>query len=409
MSGPLHGIKIVEMTSVVLGPWACQLLADMGAEVVKIEQPRGDSNRTLGAATNPGMSALYLTCNRNKRSIVLDLRLPGAREALLALVKDADVFVHNNRPQVMTKLGLDYADMKKINPRIIYCGAYGYSKHGPYGTLGALDDSIQAVSGVAALNEMVLGEPRYLPTVVADKTTAITVVYGVLAALFHRERTGEGQELEVPMFETMVNFVMAEHLWGMTFEPPKGKPGYTRLMSHHRKPYKTVDGYIAILPYLDAHWEKFCRLTGHPQLIEDPQFRTLADRVRNIDATYSKTGEIMATRTTVEWLKIFDKSGVPLIVVNRLEDLATDPHLVATGFWQFQDHPTEGRLRMPKFPVNFGATPADIRRHAPRLGEHTEEVLREAGMTAEQIAELTAKGAAMTAEQAAATVAKGGD
>ena len=409
MSGPLHGIKVIEMTSVVLGPWACQLLADMGADVVKIEQPRGDSNRSLGAATNPGMAALYLTCNRNKRSIVLDLRQPGARDALLALVKDADVFVHNNRPQVMTKLGLDYSDMKKVNPRIIYCGAYGYSKHGPYGTLGALDDSIQAVSGVAALNEMVLGEPRYLPTVVADKTTAITVVYGVLAALFHRERTGEGQELEVPMFETMVNFVMAEHLWGMTFEPPKGKPGYTRLMSHHRKPYKTLDGYIAILPYLDAHWEKFCRLTGHPELIDDAQFRTLADRVRNIDATYSKTGEIMATRTTADWLKIFDKSGVPLIVVNRLEDLVNDPHLVATGFWQFQDHPTEGRLRMPKFPVNFGSTPADIRRHAPRLGEHTEEVLREAGVSAEAIAALTANGAAMTAEQAAATVAKGGD
>ncbi|MEZ5458413.1 MAG: CoA transferase [Steroidobacteraceae bacterium] len=409
MPGPLQGVKVVEMTSVVLGPWACQMLADMGADVVKIEQPRGDSNRTLGAAQNPGMAALYLTCNRNKRSMVLDFRQPGARDALLEMIKTADVFVHNNRPQVMTKLGLDYADLKKVNPKIIYCGAYGYSKKGPYGTLGALDDSIQAVSGIAMLNKLVLGEPRYLPTVVADKTTAITVVYGVLAALFHRERTGEGQELEVPMFETMVNFVMAEHLWGMTFDPPKGAPGYTRLMSHHRKPYPTKDGYIAILPYLDAHWEKFCKLTGHPELIDDPTFRTLADRVRNIDDTYRKTGEIMATRTTKDWLAIFDKSGVPLIVVNTLEDLATDPHLVATGFWQFQEHPTEGRLRMPSFPVNFGSTPADIRRPAPRLGEHTAEILREAGLSDAQIAELCARGAAMTAEQAAGTVAEGGD
>jgi crotonobetainyl-CoA:carnitine CoA-transferase CaiB-like acyl-CoA transferase len=409
MSGPLQGVKIVEMTSVVLGPWACQMLADMGADVVKIEQPRGDSNRTLGAAKNPGMSALYLTCNRNKRSLVLDLRIPGARDALLALVRDADVFVHNNRPQVMTKLGLDYADMKKVNPRIVYCGAYGYSKKGPYGAKGALDDSIQASSGIAMLNKMVLGEPRYLPTVVADKTTAITVVYGILAALFHRERTGEGQELEVPMFETMVNYVMAEHLWGMTFDPPRGSPGYVRLMSHHRKPYKTLDGYIAILPYLDAHWEKFCKLTGHPELIDDERFRKLADRVRNIDATYEKTGEIMATRTTREWLELFDKSGVPTNVVNTLEDLATDPHLEATGFWQFVEHPTEGRLRMPSFPVNFGSTPASIYRHAPRLGENTAEVLREAGLTDEQIAALTASGAAMTAEQAAGTVAEGGD
>ncbi len=409
MPGPLQGVKVVELTSVVLGPWACQMLADMGADVVKIEQPRGDSNRTLGAAQNPGMAALYLTCNRNKRSVVLDLRQSGAREALLEMIKSADVFVHNNRPQVMTKLGLDYADMRKVNPRIIYCGAYGYSKRGPYGTLGALDDSIQAVSGIAMLNKLVLGEPRYLPTVVADKTTAITVVYGVLAALFHRERSGEGQELEVPMFETMVHFVMAEHLWGMTFEPPRGPPGYTRLMSHHRKPYATKDGYIAILPYLDAHWEKFCRLTGHPELIEDARFRTLADRVRNIDETYATTGQIMATRSTREWLAIFDQSGVPLIVVNTLEDLATDPHLLATGFWQFQDHPTEGRLRMPAFPVNFAATPADIRRPAPRLGEHTWEVLHEAGLSPAQIADLCARGAAMTAEQAAKTVAEGGD
>ena len=409
MPGPLHGVKIIEMTSVVLGPWACQMFADMGADVVKIEQPRGDSNRTLGAANHPGMAALYLTCNRNKRSMVLDFRQPGAREALLEMVKGADVFVHNNRPQVMTKLGLDYADLKAVNPKIIFCGAYGYSKKGPYGALGALDDSIQAASGIAMLNKLVLGEPRYLPTVVADKTTAITLVYGVLAALFHRERTGEGQELEVPMFETMVNFVMAEHLWGMTFEPPKGPPGYTRLMSKQRKPYPTKDGYIAILPYLDAHWEKFCKLTGHPELIDDPRFCKLADRVRNIDLTSSTTAEIMATRTTAEWLKIFDKSGVPTIVVNTLEDLATDPHLNATGFWKFYDHPTEGRLRMPSFPVNFGATPADIRRHAPSLGEHTSEILREAGLSEAQIEALCASGAAMTAEQAAGTVAEGGD
>jgi crotonobetainyl-CoA:carnitine CoA-transferase CaiB-like acyl-CoA transferase len=409
MSGPLQGIKVVEMTSVVLGPWACQMLADMGAEVVKIEQPRGDSNRTLGAANNPGMAALYLTCNRNKRSIVLDLRLPGARDALLALVKDADVFVHNNRPQVMTKLGLDYADLRKVNPRIIYCGAYGYSKKGPYGKLGALDDSIQAVSGIAMLNEMVLGEPRYLPTIVADKTTALTVVYGVLAALFNRERTGEGQELEVPMFETMVNWVMAEHLWGMTFDPPKGKPGYVRLMSKSRKPYKTRDGYIAVLPYLDAHWVKFCQITGYPQFIDDERFRTLSDRVRNIDATNETTAMIMATRTTAEWLEVLASSGIPHIVVNTLEDLASDPHLEATGFWQSYDHPTEGRLRMPSFPVNFGATPASIRRHAPRLGEHTLEVLREAGLDPQTIAALTESGAAMTAEQAQKSVGVGGD
>ncbi|NDB15660.1 MAG: CoA transferase [Gammaproteobacteria bacterium] len=409
MSGPLQGIKVVEMTSVVLGPWACQMLADMGAEVIKIEQPRGDSNRSLGAANNPGMAALYLTCNRNKRSIVLDLRVAGARDAVLALVKNADVFIHNNRPQVMTKLGLDYADLRKVNPRIIYCGAYGYSKKGPYGKLGALDDSIQAASGIAMLNEMVLGEPRYLPTIVADKTTAITVVYGVLAALFHRERTGEGQELEVPMFETMVNWVMAEHLWGMTFDPPKGRPGYTRLMSKDRKPYKTKDGYIAVLPYLDAHWVKFCEITGYPQFIDDERFRTLADRVRNIDATNQTTAMIMATRTTTEWLGVLAPSGIPHIVVNTLEDLATDPHLEATGFWQSFDHPTEGKLRLPSFPVNFGSTPASIRRAAPRLGEHTVEVLREAGVDTATIDSLTASGAAMTAEQAAKSVGQGGD
>jgi crotonobetainyl-CoA:carnitine CoA-transferase CaiB-like acyl-CoA transferase len=397
MSGPLAGIRIIEMTSVVLGPWACQILADMGAEVIKIEPPRGDSNRTLGAHRHRNMAALYLTCNRNKRSLVLDVKDKAARQAVLRLARSADVVIHNNRPQVMERLGLAYGDFRAENPKIIYCGTYGYGKSGPYGARGALDDSIQAVSGIAMLNMMVLGEPRYLPTVVADKTTAMGVVQAVTAALFHRERHGVGQEIEVPMFETMVYWTMAEHLWGMTFEPPIGTAGYTRLMSHHRKPYKTKDGYIAILPYLDSHWETFCKLSGRLDLLEDPRFRTLNDRVTNIDATYEETAKTMVTRTTAEWFTLFGESSVPTNAVNTLEGLARDPHLEAVGFWQEMEHPTEGRLRMTKFPYNFSETPADVRLPPPRLGEHSSEILREAGLSADEIESLIKSGASVQA------------
>jgi len=393
--GPLEGVRVIELTSVVLGPWAGQLLADMGADVIKVEPPRGDSNRALGAARHPGMAALYLTCNRNKRSIVLDLKLPDAREAFLQLARGADILIHNNRPQAMEKLGLGYAALSTRNRRLIYCGAYGYGRRGPYGEKGALDDSIQAASGIAFLNQLVLGEPRYLPTIVADKTTALTVVYTVLAALFHRERSGQGQELEVPMFETMVNYVMAEHLWGMAFVPPIGTAGYTRLMSHHRKPYRTLDGYIAVLPYLDAHWESFCRLVARPDLLQDPRFRTLATRLQNIDDTYAETGRILAARPTQEWLDLFGGSSIPAMMVNTLADLVDDPHLRETGFWHEVTHPTEGQLLMPGFPAGFSDTPADVeRRHAPQLGEHTVEVLEEAGLSRAAIDALVASGAA---------------
>ena len=385
MSGPLSGLKVLELTSVVLGPWAAQTMADMGANVIKIEAPFGDSNRQLGASRNPGMAALYLSNNRNKRSLVLDLKQESARDALLTIVKDCDVFLHNNRPQVMTKLRLEYEDIKSVNENIIYCGTYGYSKDGPYGEKGALDDSIQAASGIAALNELVLGEPRYLPTVVADKTTAITVVYSILAALFHRERTGVGQEIEVPMFETMVSFVMAEHIWGEVFEPKMGEAGYTRLMSHHRKPYKTKDGYIAVLPYMNNHWQTFCEKAEREDLIEDERFKDLSSRVKNIDDTYSETGKILATKTTQEWLDIFAETKVPVIVVNSLEDLFHDPHLEAVDFWQSYEHPTEGQLKMPGFPSKFSKTPASIRKHAPKLGEHSKEILAEAGIDEETI------------------------
>jgi crotonobetainyl-CoA:carnitine CoA-transferase CaiB-like acyl-CoA transferase len=395
MPGPLHGVRVVELTSVVLGPWACQILADLGADVIKVEPPAGDSNRQLGAARHPGMAALYLTCNRNKRSVVLDVKLAEGRQAVLDLVRTADVFVHNNRPQVMTKLGLDYPALRAVNPMLVYCGAYGYARGGPYGAKGALDDSIQSIAGIAALNEVVLGEPRYLPTIIADKTTAITVVYGVLAALFSRERSGHGQELEVPMFETMVSYVMAEHLWSMAFDPPLGPPGYVRLMSVHRRPYRTRDGYIAILPYMNAHWDTFCEVSGHPELRDDPRFRTMADRTRNIDDTYAETARIMLTRTTSEWLELFAPTSVPVNRVNSLADLATDPHLEATGFWKTIEHPSEGRLRTTAFPVGFSATPADeTRRHAPRLGEHTRELLAEMGYGEERIEAMLASGAA---------------
>ncbi len=398
MPGPLDGIKVLELTAVVLGPWACQMLGDMGAEVIKVEPPYGDSNRSLGAARNPGMAALYLTCNRNKRSLVLDLKKPGARDALLKIAADMDVVVHNNRPQVMTKLGLTYEDFKTVAPDIIYCGAYGYGADGPYGAKGALDDSIQAAGGIAMLQEMVLGEPRYLPTVIADKTTAMAVVQAVLAALFHRARTGEGQAIEVPMFETMVSFVMAEHLWGLSFEPAIGTAGYKRLMSYHRKPYKTQDGYIAILPYFNAHWAKFCNLAGRPELLEDPRFETLASRVENIDDTYSEIADTMTRKTTGEWMAIFGETNVPTIVVNTLEDLVSDPHLDAVGFWQEMDHPTEGKLRMAGSPLNFSATPTSIRRHPPRLGEHSREVLEEAGLDSDTIDSLAADGTTVIAD-----------
>ncbi len=398
MPGPLDGISILELSSVVLGPWACQILGDMGAEVIKVEPPYGDSNRVLGASRNPGMAALYLTCNRNKRSIVLDLKQESGRAAALKLAERVDVLIHNNRPQVMSKLGLNYDDVKAVNPEIIYCGAYGYAKDGPYGSKGALDDSIQSVAGVAMLTQMVLGEPRYLPTVIADKTTALGVVYAVTAALFHRERTGVGQEIEVPMFESMVYYVMAEHLWGMTFEPPIGTAGYKRLMSYHRKPYKTKDGYIAILPYLDNHWKSFCEVSGRTDLLEDKRFTTLSDRVQNIDDTYEETAKTMATRTTNEWLDIFDKTSVPINVVNTLDGLIDDPHLNAVNFWEIVDHPTEGRIRMMGFPVNFSATPADVRRLPPRLGENSIEILREANLSQAEIDAMLESGATKVAE-----------
>ena len=397
MTAPLQGIRVVEMSSVVLGPYACQMLGDLGADVIKIEPPGGDTNRNLGPHRNHAdMCSMYLGCNRNKRSVALDLKSERGKQSALDIMKSADVVVHNFRPQAMARLGLDYPAVKAVNPEVIYCATYGYSKSGPYGDKGALDDSIQAASGAAALAEKVLGEPRYMPTIIADKTTAMFVVQSVMAALFHRERTGEGQEIEVPMYESMVSFVMTEHLWGQSFEPPIGPAGYVRLMAEHRKPYRCKDGkYLAVLPYWDNHWRTFCDLTGHPELAEDERFLDMATRLKNINESYRVTGEIIARRSRDEWLQLLGDTKVPMMVVNSLDELVDDPHLVATGFWQEMDHPTEGRIRLSSPPMNFSRTPASIRRHAPRLGENTREVLAEAGISGDQIDSMVAAGDAV--------------
>ena len=398
MTAPLEGVKIIEMTSVVLGPYACQMLGDLGAEIIKIEPPSGDTNRNLGPyRTHSDMASLFVNCNRNKRSLVLDLKSKRGKEAGLKIMQHADVVVHNFRSGAMQRLGLDYEAVKQVNPQVIYCATYGYSKRGPYGDKGALDDSIQAASGIAALNEMVLGEPRYLPTVVADKTTGLFVVQAVLAALFHKERTGQGQEIEVPMFESLTSYVMVEHLWGQTFEPPIGKAGYVRLMAEHRKPYRCKDGlYLAVLPYWDAHWRTFCELSGNPQLTEDPRFVNMAARLKNINESYAATGEIIATRPRQEWVDLLGDTNVPMMVVNGLDDLVHDPHLKASGFWQEFDHPGEGRIRMCSPPMTFSETPASIRRLAPRLGEHSVEVLKEAGYDEQQIEDMLEAGETRT-------------
>ncbi len=390
MSGPLGGVRVIELTSVVLGPWACQILGDLGADVIKVEPPQGDSNRQLGPSRHPGMCALFLTCNRNKRSVVLDLKQEAGRKALLRMAQSADVVVHNLRPPAIRRLGLDYDEVRKVNPRIIYCATYGYRADGPYSDRSAYDDSIQSASGIAMLRTRMGAEPAYLPVIVADKTTAMAVAYAVIAALYHRERTGEGQAIEVPMYETMVNWVMAEHLYGLAFEPPEGEAGYTRLLSPNRRPYKTKDGYIAILPYLNNHWEIFCRAAGRPELIDDERFKDLASRLRNIDEVYAEVGRMVATKTTGEWLEILGATSVPVMIVNTLEDLLNDPHLVATNFWKLFDHPTEGRIRLPDIPTRFSATPGSIRRMAPRLGEHSVEVLLEAGLSEDEIAAMIA-------------------
>jgi len=391
--GPLAGLRVLDASRVLAGPFCGQLLGDLGADVIKVEPPEGDTTRRLGPARNPGMSAFFLACNRNKRSVVLDLKQPSGRAALLKLAASADVMLHNFRPAPAARLGLDYEAFRAVNPRLVYVATYGFRARGPYGEKPAYDDVIQAASGLSMLQASVVGEPRYVPTIVADKTSSLTVLSSVLAALVHRERTGEGQAVEVPMMESVVAYVMVEHLYGETFIPPIESAGYKRILARWRRPFQTKDGFLAVVPYTDTHWRTFFEIAGRPDLLTDPRFQSLESRLANIETLYEELGKIVATRSSAEWLEALERANVPATIVNTLESLFTDPQLEATGFWKTVEHPTEGTLRMPDIPATYSKTPGDIRRLQPRLGEHSLEVLREAGFGQAEIDAMLASGA----------------
>ena len=398
MGGALKGIRVVDMTTVIMGPWAAQMLGDAGAEVIKVETPTGDLIRRMGPKRNDGMAAVFLSTNRNKRSIVLDLTKGAGRKCLHKIVGTADVFMHNARPQVMRKLEFSYEDFKGANPDLVYCAAYGFRSGGPMADKPAYDDVIQSASGIADLLTQTAGSPRYAPTIVADKTAAYGVYSSIVTALLHRERNGGGQAIEMPMFETMVDYVMVEHLYGAVFEPPIGDMGYTRILNPGRRPYATKDGYLTVLPYSDKNWRDFFVLGGRPELVEDSRFSTVAARVDNSEEAYEIVAEIVATRTTAAWQRDLDAADIPVMPVNSLQDLLEDEQLAATGFWRIEDHPTEGKLRMIDPPVRYSESPSTIRRMAPRLGEHSSEILTEAGYSEAEIAELLRAGVSNQAD-----------
>jgi crotonobetainyl-CoA:carnitine CoA-transferase CaiB-like acyl-CoA transferase len=373
------------------------MLGDLGADVIKIEPPEGDTTRQLGPARHPGMASFYLGCNRNKRSLVLDFKQPAGREALFRMARDADVLMHNFRPQVAARFGFEYEKFQAINPRLVYCATYGFRAAGPYGAKPAYDDIIQAATGLAALQAPLVGDPRYLPTIVADKTSSMAVLSSVLAALVYRERTGRGQALEVPMFESVAAWMMVEHLYGAAFVPPLDAPGYKRILNRWRRPFATKDGYLAVLPYTDANWRTFFELSGRLDLLEDPRYATLASRLANIETLYEELGKIVAGRTNAEWLEALEGANVPAMVVNTLETILHDPQLEATGFWKIVEHPTEGTLRTTDIPTTYSETPGAIRRLPPRFGEHSVEVLREFGFAQGEIDAMLASGATRSA------------
>lgn len=395
MPGPLHGVRVLDLTTVVMGPYATQILADFGADVVKVEPPEGDIMRYAWPFRSRGMGHIFLNANRNKRGIVLDLKQPAARDACLALAKNADVLVYNIRPQAMARLKLGYEVLHEVNRRLIYVGAFGYSQQGPYAAKAAYDDLIQGAAGLPwLLRESGAESPRFVPATMADRSVGLHVVNAVCAALYSRERTGKGQRVDVPMFESLLQTVLGEHMGGFTFEPQLGEGGYTRMLSKYRRPYETKDGYVCVLIYNDKHWKAFFSMIGRADMLADARFASAEGRSQNYDAVYGLVADEMTKQTTAHWLQAFERADIPVQRMNSLEDILRDPHLNAIGYFKPIEHPSEGKLVSMKVPSEWSETQPEIRRHAPRFGEHTREVLREAGYSDAQIDAMASTGAA---------------
>lgn len=377
-NGALAGIKVIDLTGVVLGPYATQILGDYGADIIKVEPPAGDIMRYAGPAKTPGMGHIFINANRNKRSLVLDLKTSAHRTILLKLCATADVLTFNIRPASMARLGLSYETVRAVNPRIVYCGAYGYSEGGPYSDLPAYDDLIQGAACLPWLmTQSGSHEPRYVPATFADRITALNMVHAVMAALLARGRTGLGQAVEVPMFESVLQFVLGEHLAGETWQPAIAAMGHSRMLAANRKPYETSDGYVCALMYNDAHWRAFLGCIGKAQLFNtDARFTTQAARIVHINDLYGFVALHLIKNTCAYWLKTLAALDIPVMPMMKLPDLLTDPHLAATHGWQDVPHPSEGMLRQLRPPVRMSATPTGIFRPAPTLGEHTQEILR---------------------------------
>jgi crotonobetainyl-CoA:carnitine CoA-transferase CaiB-like acyl-CoA transferase len=394
--GPLEGYRIVDMTTVVAGPYATQIVADLGADVIKVEGLEGDLMRGAGKGkVHADMAPIYLTINRNKRALALDVKTDEGKQVMQRLVQSADAFVTNVRPAGMARLGLDYDAVRAVRDDIVYVHVVGFGAGGEYAGRQAYDDLVQAASGLADLAPKTErgGPPRFLPSLIADKTSGLHAVYALIAALLHRERTGEGQFVEVPMLEVAVSFNLVEHLYGHVHVPPTGQWGYTRVLTPNRRPFATRDGYIAIMPYTDQHWPLFFDLAEHPELWERWRDTTIQDRTKHIDELYATIGQVTQERTTDEWMQLLDAHNIPCMRINRLEDLPDDPHLRSVGMFETREHPTEGAYVALRHPVRFSAHDTDVRRDPPRLGADGREVLAEVGFGADEIQRLIDAGA----------------
>lgn len=387
-TGALSGYRIVDLTTVLMAPLAVRMLADHGAEVLRVESLEGDSTRNGRPARNKGMSGFTLNLQRNKQSIALDLKQPDGVDITKRLAATADVLVTNMRQAALLRLGLDAQTLRADQPELIYCRANGFGSGGPYGDRAAYDDAIQAASGLSNLFERTNGEPAFVPAAIADKICGLHIVHAVMAALLHRERTGDGQEIEVPMFETMVAFNLVEHHRGATFSPAIGPLGYDRLLTKHRRPVETADGHMCILPYTDANFRAFFEFAGAPEHADDERFVDHNARIDNVEALYALVGELAATHTTDEWEEFCAANSIPAAPVRDLADLNRDPHIAAVKLISEVEHPTEGTYNYVRDPVSYSASSTHIRHHAPRLGEHTRPILDDLGYDAAEVEDL---------------------